>query len=129
MSRKSVKRDIILKAVKSTGLHPDAEWVYQQVKKEIPSVSLGTVYRNLKLLAEKGCIMQLGIDNGPSRFDGRTDMHHHLKCEKCGCVADIDCSLNSEMTGKIEKENDIEIKGYFMIFYGLCSRCREEASK
>jgi Fur family transcriptional regulator, peroxide stress response regulator len=123
MSRKSEQREIILKTVKSTDIHPDADWIYQQVKKEIPDISLGTVYRNLKLLAGKGNIRQLDIDNGPSHFDGRTDLHHHLKCIKCGRIMDIDYSLKSEDIERIGKENDFSVTEYSFVFYGICSRC------
>ena len=61
MSRKSRQRDIILRVVKNTKSHPNADWVYDQVRKEIPNISLGTVYRNLKSLAEAGEILQLEI--------------------------------------------------------------------
>ena len=78
--RKSRQREAIIRVLMSTTSHPTAEWVYEEVKKEIPNVSLGTVYRNLKLLKERGEILELEQTGHYRRFDGNSANHYHFRC-------------------------------------------------
>ena len=80
------KRDAILTCLRQTVVHPSADWVFAQLKPEIPDLSLGTVYRNLALFKEQGLIMSLGTVNGVERFDGNTEPHVHFICTECGKV-------------------------------------------
>ena len=90
MSRGSRQRDTILRVIVNSRDHPRADWVYDQVRQEIPNISMGTVYRNLNLLSESGDIRQLDIADGTSRFDGNIDDHYHFRCEQCGHIFDLD---------------------------------------
>ena len=126
MSRKSSQRDAILKVVKNTNSHPGAEWIYEQVKKEIPNISMGTIYRNLRLLANNGQIKDLSIPGTQNRFDGRTSNHHHLVCEKCGRIFDLDESLDSDMEDKIFQKTRFKVRVQYLKFIGLCSDCHEQ---
>ena len=72
--------------------HPTAETVYLNIRKEFPNISLGTVYRNLNLLAEIGEIQKLSPGIGPDRFDGNPAPHYHFICRHCGCVMDLTVS-------------------------------------
>ncbi len=126
MSRKSLQRDAILKVVKNTNSHPGAEWIYEQVKKEIPNISMGTIYRNLRLLANNGQIKDLSIPGTPNRFDGRTSNHHHLVCEKCGRIFDLDESLDRDMEDKIFQKTRFKVRVQYLKFIGLCSDCHEQ---
>ena len=67
-------------------------WVYLHVKEEFPNISLGTVYRNLNLLADIGEITKIPTPDGGDRFDGRTDSHYHVICSGCGNVFDLELS-------------------------------------
>ena len=69
--------------------HPTAETVYLNIRREFPNISLGTVYRNLNLLAEIGEIQKLSPGIGPDRFDGNPAPHYHFICRHCGCVMDL----------------------------------------
>jgi len=126
MSRKSTQRDTILRVVKNTNSHPGADWIYEQVKKEIPNISMGTIYRNLRLLANTGEIKDLSIPGTPSRFDGRTSNHHHLVCEKCGRIFDLDESVDSDMEAKIFQKTRFKVRVQYLKFIGLCSDCQEQ---
>jgi Fur family transcriptional regulator, peroxide stress response regulator len=126
MSRKSLQRDAILRVVKNTTSHPGADWVYDQVRKEIPNISLGTVYRNLRLLSQSGEIRELEIPGSASRFDGRTIDHHHLICEKCGRIFDLDEGIDPEIETRIFKETGFEVKKQYLKFIGLCSDCQKQ---
>lgn len=86
----SRQRSLILDIVKNTRSHPTAEWVYQQAKKELPTIGIATVYRNLNALAEMGEIIRLSSGDGQDRFDGTTGEHFHMKCSCCGGLTDLE---------------------------------------
>ncbi|MDG1847820.1 MAG: transcriptional repressor, partial [Candidatus Marinimicrobia bacterium] len=90
--RYSYQREVIKNIVCSTKSHPNAEWVFCEAKKQIENISLGTVYRNLKILENTGKIKSIHDDN-QVRYDGNTEHHHHLKCSECGVL--IDAEINS----------------------------------
>ena len=125
MSRKSIQRDAILRVINNTTTHPGADWIYDQVRKEIPNISLGTVYRNLKLLTQAGEIKELDIPGISSRFDGRTSNHHHLICEECGRIFDMDESVDRTMEIRITQKTGFKVKMQYLKFIGLCSDCQK----
>jgi Fur family transcriptional regulator, peroxide stress response regulator len=110
MSRRSIQRDTILRVVKNTTSHPGADWVYDEVRKEIPNISLGTVYRNLRSLAQAGEIRELDIPGSASRFDGSTTKHHHLICEKCGSIFDLDEDIDLKVEARIFQKPGLKLK-------------------
>jgi len=126
MSRKSIQREAILRIVKNTTSHPGADWVYNQVRKEIPNISMGTVYRNLKLLAQAGQIRELDIPGSASRFDGSTSKHQHLICEKCGRIFDLDEAIDLKVEARIFQKTGFQVKGKYLKFIGLCSDCQKQ---
>jgi Fur family transcriptional regulator, peroxide stress response regulator len=125
VSRKSVHRDTILKAVMNTKSHPGADWVYDQVRKEIPNISMGTVYRNLKLLAETGEIQEIEIPGSLSRFDGNTHNHYHFRCEKCCRLFDLDEVVDRKMEADIAQKTGYKVKRHYLEFIGLCLDCQK----
>jgi len=121
--RRSKKRDAMLELLRATKAHPSADWVYQQLRKEYPDVSLGTVYRNLNQLAEEGLIKRAGVVNGQERFDGSLEAHSHFICNRCGTMLDLpDCAPGaetesySEIYGFVEQSHEFNIRG-------LCRGC------
>ena len=124
--RKSRQREAILEVVRRTDTHPTAEWIYEQVRKKIPNISLGTIYRNLKLLADEDKIMELEINGGASRFDGNTEFHHHFACKQCGKILDVTLNeqMESQMIDSISKETGLKITNHFCEFAGICRECQ-----
>lgn len=104
--------------------HPTAETVYLGIKDEFPNVSLGTVYRNLALLAEIGEIQKIATGNGPDRFDGRPEPHYHFMCTCCGGVSDLKVSGLEHINVLAGQDFDGEIEGHFAYFFGKCSDCK-----
>ena len=74
----SRQREAIKDYLSSVTTHPTADTVYLNVKQEFPNISLGTVYRNLNLLAEIDDAIKISTPNGGDRFDGRTMPHYHF---------------------------------------------------
>ena len=112
MVRYSHQRKVIQKVVKSTKSHPIADWVYKRTRKLIPDVSLGTVYRNLNQLVANGSINTVQ-DGSVTRYDGNIKPHHHLKCDECSEIIDIeihDLNLKNIIKSKFDFEpSDVEI--------------------
>ena len=123
MSRKSKQKGVILGAVKSTRSHPTANWVYEQVKQEMPNISLGTVYRNLKSLKQEGEIEELNFNDTMSRFDGITQNHYHFRCEQCGRIFNLDGPVDETLNDRIERKTDFKVVDHHLEFYGRCSNC------
>ena len=128
MVRKSKQREAIIKVVKGTTSHPTADWVYEQVRKELPNISLGTVYRNLNLLQREGEILELNFGNTLSRFDGNTRNHYHFRCEGCGRIFDVDEPVHKEMEKGVAQKTGFKVFNHRLEFRGLCKDCQARNS-
>ncbi|MBE0481304.1 MAG: transcriptional repressor, partial [Dehalococcoidia bacterium] len=124
MQRRTRQKDSIIRVLKSTTSHPGADWIYEQVRKEIPNVSLGTVYRNLKRMAEAGEIMELSCFEDISRFDGNMDNHYHFRCDGCGRVLDVDEPVDREIETRVARRTGLMVTGHRLELRGLCTACR-----
>lgn len=117
----------IFRVVASTQEHPDAISVHRRVKKRIPTVSLDTVYRNLKLLASHGLINVVGLSQESARFDGNTHPHHHFACVQCGLIRDF----SSESAGAIMVPGEAQAYGKPLSVHlevkGICVACQKSA--
>lgn len=110
--RYSKQREKIKNIVCDSNSHPNADWIFKETKKEIPNISLGTVYRNLKQLEKSGQIK--AIHNGGSvRYDGNVIKHNHLRCTICDDLIDIQIAhdvLNNSLIDKYNfKVDEIEL--------------------
>ena len=126
------QREVILEEVRKARNHPTADEIYEHVRKTLPHISLGTVYRNLDVLSEFGLIKKIEPDFPQMRFDGITKDHYHMTCLNCGMIEDapIEPSKNSlknleNALGNLTKHG---IFGHKLEFIGLCSKCREKAN-
>ena len=123
-TRYSKKREAILSAIRGTGVHPSAEWVYQTLKPAHPDLSLGTVYRNLTLFQQQGIIQSVGVVNGQERFDGVTVPHSHFVCRCCGAVMDLHSAvLSPDMDRRVGEEYGLAVERHELTFYGRCRSC------
>ena len=119
----SRQRDAIMRCLMARHDHPTADAVYLSVKEEFPNVSLGTVYRNLNLLADLGEIRRLNCGSGPERFDGDTHPHYHFICRECGQVADLSMDVLSQMDEAAQAHCGGRIDSHITYFYGVCRDC------
>ena len=124
--RKSQQRERILEILKETKSHPTADWVYMKLKEEIPELSLGTVYRNLKVLMEQGLIQKLPFGSTFDRFEAKIAPHYHLVCEKCGVVEDFEMPQYSEINLQAEKMSAFKISRHRIDSFGLCEKCQDK---
>ena len=118
------KRDAILTCLRSTDVHPSADWVYAQLKPDYPDISLGTVYRNLALFKKQGLIISLGTVNGVERFDGNTEPHVHFICTRCDGVTDLpQIQTPQALCSQAAAETGGQVSTCHLSFTGICSRC------
>ena len=90
MIKYSRQRESIVNFLASRTDHPTAETIYQNIKKEFPNISLGTVYRNLNFLVDHGEALRLDMGDGNDHFDGNAMPHNHFFCRKCHHVLDLE---------------------------------------
>lgn len=124
MPRKSKQKEAIFRVLKETTFHPTAEWIYERVREEIANISLGTVYRNLKLLKQEGMISELDLTGTLSRFDGNAQNHHHFRCEQCGYIFDVNEPVNKEIDMKLAQQTGFKVSHHRLEFRGLCKNCQ-----
>ena len=127
------QRKTILKVLIRDHSHPTADEVYEKVRKILPRVSMGTVYRNLDVLASSGFIKKLETGFPPMRYDGNTDEHYHLTCTQCGKIDDAPIKPFGHSYDSLKNlENAIGnltkygIFGHKLEFIGLCKKCMEK---
>jgi len=121
--RKTNQRMKILDYLRRAKTHPTAETVYEDVRKDLPAISLGTVYRNLNLLADEGEILRFKVGN-EFHFDGDICNHQHCICTKCGKIMDCFKEDISRYAMKNIKMNNFSPSCVTIIFKGLCKDCK-----
>ena len=124
--KKSRQRDAIYDFLASTKAHPDASLIYDEVRKSIPNISLGTVYRNLSLMADERRILKLTGEGGSVHYDANLYPHNHAICRKCGKIEDIFKELNSDIKSLANCLDGYEVEDYSLVFYGTCKECTKE---
>ncbi|MCQ2508592.1 MAG: transcriptional repressor [Dorea sp.] len=123
--RNTLQREIVLQAVRALHGHVTADQVFELVRKNHPSVSKGTVYRNLGILAEAGEIRKVEIPDGSDRFDFTLKEHYHVRCVKCGKVEDVDMDVIDDMFDRIHDTHGMQFLIYDILFKGICPDCQE----
>ena len=119
VTRYSPKREAILQCLRSTTCHPSAEWLYTQLKPQIPDLSLATVYRNLARFRSAGRGQVIGCVDGEDRYDWNMAPHGHFICRTCGAVIDLPpIPVNAPDLTQIGRG-----EGYSVTFYGRCNAC------
>ena len=120
--KSSKQRDAVLANLQSRYDHPTAEDIFLAVKDVIPTISLATVYRNLKLLEGEGLILK--IPTGESdRFDGHTHGHYHLTCINCRGVVDLVIDPGVTLNA-LPRDFDGTVTSHSLMFYGICPDCK-----
>jgi Fur family peroxide stress response transcriptional regulator len=126
MLKYSKQREYIKEFLANRQDHPTAETIYSGVKDKIPQISLGTVYRNLSLMSNRGEIIKISTDSGPDRFDGNCSLHYHFFCISCGCILDLDMESIEHINTIAEHHFDGQILGSTTKFFGNCPTCLEK---
>ncbi|SHF31997.1 Fur family transcriptional regulator, ferric uptake regulator [Desulfacinum infernum DSM 9756] len=119
------QRRHILRALRSRHWHPTADEVYAEVRRDLPRISLGTVYRNLEILANTGLIQKLATAGPQKRYDGNPVRHFHLRCRRCGKLEDAPVQEGFDPLAFLADPAGYVVEGYVLEYLGLCASCRE----
>ena len=128
MQRNTKQRQVILEELQKLKTHPTPAELYGLVRRRLPRISLGTIYRNLEQLAQHQVITKLELGANGSRFDADLHQHYHVRCTACGQIDDLPQSSVQLGRQKVAKKspNGYEITGQHLEFIGLCPACRKQ---
>jgi Fur family peroxide stress response transcriptional regulator len=121
------QRLAIVKILARSEGHPSVEDIHARIKKDFPTMSLATVYRNIILIKSLDELLELGFPDGSNRYDGNKPYPHpHIICVKCKKILDLDLDSLDEMQHEIAEETDFKILNHRLDFFGICSNCSAE---
>ena len=126
--RMTRQRQVILQEIRKVMTHPSADEVYEMVRRLIPRISLGTVYRNLEVLSELGEIKKIEICGKLKRFDGNITDHYHIRCLNCHRIDDVPEHIHFDFNSSLNSHTGYAITGHRLEFVGLCPECSEQQS-
>ena len=127
--RMTRQRQVILEELQNAGSHPNADEVYKMVRKRLPRISLGTVYRNLEVLSKSGVIRKLELGGTQKRFDHDLEGHYHVRCINCGRLDDIPFKPIPDIEDTFRGVCDYQITGHQLVLTGLCPKCKNTKSQ
>lgn len=124
--RMTRQRQVILEELRKVKTHPSADEIYEKVKRRLPRISLGTVYRNLEILTQLGEIQHVEIGGAMKRFDGNPEIHYHIRCLRCNRIDDVEISPLKQVEAALKGSTDYQITGHRLEFVGLCRKCAKK---
>ncbi|WP_046216078.1 Fur family transcriptional regulator [Paenibacillus wulumuqiensis] len=119
------QRHAILAYLLESMEHPTADEIYRSLEPRFPSMSVATVYNNLKMFIEAGMVRELTYGDSSSRFDANVTEHYHIICEQCGKIEDFNYPSLREVENQAEQHTGFQISGHRMELYGICTDCRD----
>jgi Fe2+ or Zn2+ uptake regulation protein len=120
--RNTIQRELVLNAAMELD-HPSAEEVYNKIILTYPTISKGTVYRNLNSLTEDGELLKITVPDSADRYDTTLKLHYHIKCTKCGLFSDLNISYLSDIDKKISLLTGFKLESHEIVFKGVCKNC------
>jgi Fur family peroxide stress response transcriptional regulator len=118
------QREVVYEAVVSSHGHHSPEQIYAAVRRRIPSISLATVYNNLRLFVERGMLREVTPHATTLRVDGNIEPHHHLVCTRCKAVQDITGDFIDLKRLARQAPGGFDLTQPLIEVFGLCQRCR-----
>jgi Fur family peroxide stress response transcriptional regulator len=121
------QRLAIVKILAKSEGHPSVENIHGQIKKDFPTTSLATVYKNIVTIKSLGEVLELGFPDGSNRYDGnKPHPHPHVICIKCKKIVDPHLDSLDEMKKEVAMETNFRILNHRLDFFGICSTCMAE---
>ena len=125
-TRMTRQRAVILEELRKTATHPTADELYSIVRRRLPRISLGTVYRNLDFLADSGEIRRLETASSIKRFDGDMSPHQHVRCVFCGHIGDVMETSAAPSVEGMRVEGFAHILNSRVEYDGICEACARQ---
>ena len=123
--RDTIQKKLVLDAVRELGCHATAQEVYEHIAADYPSISKGTVYRNLNSLSEDGEIRRIEAPGAADHYDHNCKNHYHIICVKCGKVFDVDMEPIASLTDRINDTHGFDFFDCDIVFKGICPECKK----
>ena len=124
---RTAQREAILKELRSVKTHPTADELYAALRVKLPTISLGTVYRNLEQMSQAGIVRKLETAGQQKRFDGDISEHHHMRCTVCGAVSDVSPAVFSGINREIRSVmEELDCDSFYLELSGKCQKCRKQ---
>jgi Fur family ferric uptake transcriptional regulator/Fur family peroxide stress response transcriptional regulator len=125
-TRSTIQRSLVLAAVNAVCGHATADEIYRRITSEYPTVSRGTVYRNLNLLSDMGEIRKVEVPGGADHFEHQSRPHYHVRCVRCGRIFDVDMPFITDLEKDIRDKRGFQFLGHDIVFKGICPECQGE---
>jgi Fur family ferric uptake transcriptional regulator len=122
--RMTRQRMVILEELRKVDTHPSADEIYEMVRRRLPRISLGTIYRNLEILSASGEIRRIESGSSLRRFDGNSEHHYHIRCIRCDRLVDAFVDFGMDIDACLQTGSDFRILGHILEFTGVCPRCQ-----
>lgn len=122
------QREVLYRAVLEMGSHPSPEAIYERVRQQIPSISLGTVYKNIKTFVETGLLREVSPHHGSLRLEANLADHHHLVCTRCKTIVDVEDAAVEPVRLRRKPPKGFRVERYNVEFQGLCPACDSEVA-
>ena len=122
-ARHSRQRRLVFEIVERSHNHPTAHQVFDKARRKIPTISLGTVYRNLRQLADEGHVQENKMGGEPARFEVPRQRHYHIWCTGCGRLEDLTLPYQDTLDRKAQRLVRFRLEQHRMEFFGVCPEC------
>ena len=123
--RMTPQRMAVLRVLAESKQHPSVDQIYRQIKVDLPTTSLATVYKTLELLKEMNQVLELRVGHGGSRYNGaHAHPHPHLICTSCGEILDLEIDVPEEVSHHVMQETGYQIVNHRLDFVGICPKCQ-----
>lgn len=131
MVRNTKQRAAVIQVLRSTNTHPNAAWILEAVREQLPSISLGTVYRALEALVKEGHVMTIEHAGQATRYDYKHgEGHHHAVCECCGAVFDVPLPVPEQAIAQPKGlPRGFLVKQVHVEYVGICQNCLSKSEK
>ena len=127
--RSSIQRKLVRQILETARDHPTAQAVFKRARGRMPSISLGTVYRNLQLLVDEGLLLERKIGKKPARYEARRQRHYHICCIECGALEDLAVPYQESLDRRVARLVRYRLQEHRMEFYGICPRCQAKLGR
>jgi Fur family peroxide stress response transcriptional regulator len=121
--KRSRQRERVYELLRGAYSHPTALWLYNKLRKEFPDLSMGTVYRNLRILTEQGLIGKIDFGSTFDRYDAIVSPHYHFICDRCGTITDLAIPVDERLNERVSNFSGHRARRHRIEFFGICESC------
>lgn len=123
--RKTIQQQLVFDALNELQNHPTAQEIHDKIQRQHNSISIATVYSNLKKLVKSKEVRSLSFDRRADRYDHNTTEHYHLRCRDCGAFCDLPGVPMMKIDTQIAENSGYTVEGYEILFHGTCPACQK----